>query len=244
MHLTKLLRFWMICFCGLVLFYSTHANETKHTHKEAEATIKKIGEYMIEVLSNRALTQDDKEEKFRILLRQDFDLKAIGEFTLGRYKAKFKAADNEHKQSAKAGSSPLEQFHKDFEELIVEMYASQFGNYKDQKFSVDHSTNGPDGAVFVYSTIIRTDGPPIEIVWRLFKIDSQYKVMDAIVAKVSMSMSQRREFAEIFQKCQRDKSGQIPCFLTEIRKQAEHFDKIGNANAENNSGHSIKTANK
>lgn len=231
MHLIKLLRFWMICFCGFVLFYSTHASETKHVHKEAEATIKKIGEYMIEVLSNRSLTQDDKEEKFRMLLRQDFDLKAIGKFTLGRYKSKLEKAD-------------LEQFHKDFEELIVEMYASQFGNYKDQKFSVDHSTNGPNNAVFVYSKILRTDGPPIEIVWRLFKIEGQYKVMDAIVAKVSMSMSQKREFAEIFQKCQHDKSGQIPCFLQKIREQAAHFDKIGNANAQNSSGTLIKTANK
>lgn len=199
--------------------------------QEAETTIKQIGEYMISVLSDKSLHQDQKEAKFRTMLREHFDLKAIGKFTLGRYLPRFTAAEKQFRAESGKGKSPLDRYFEDFENLIVEMYAAQFATYKDQKFSVDHSTKGPNGSVFVYSKILKDDAPPIEIAWRLFKVNGKMLVVDAIVAKVSMSMSQKREFGEFFQSCQTQKSEQIECFLKKIRAQVEHFDKLGKENA-------------
>lgn len=223
------LRRALTSFMFLMLLTPTFALES--ASQEAEAQIKKIGEYMIEVLSDKALNQDQKEAKFRKMLREHFDLKAIGKFTLGRYLPKFTAADKKFKDEVSKGKSPLERYFEDFEDLIVEMYAAQFANYKDQKFVVEHSTKGPNGAIFVYSKIVKDDMPPIEVAWRLFKVGNQWLVVDAIVAKVSMSLSQKREFAEFFQSCHAEKSEQIACFLKKIREQVEHFDAMGKSNA-------------
>jgi phospholipid transport system substrate-binding protein len=63
------------------------------------------------------------------------------------------------------------------------------------------------------SQIIRPQGPPIEVDWRLEVNDGRYKISDVIVDRVSMALSQRSEFAAIIQR----NGGQVSGLLATLR---------------------------
>jgi phospholipid transport system substrate-binding protein len=67
--------------------------------------------------------------------------------------------------------------------------------------------------VIVMSQIIRPQGPPIEVDWRLEANDGRYKISDVIVDRVSMALSQRSEFAAIIQR----NGGQVSGLLATLR---------------------------
>jgi phospholipid transport system substrate-binding protein len=50
------------------------------------------------------------------------------------------------------------------------------------------------------SQIIRPQGPPIEVDWRLVVSDGRYKISDVSIDGVSMALTQRSEFAAIIQR--------------------------------------------
>ena len=79
--------------------------------------------------------------------------------------------------SKNINNNKLNTFADILETHIVNVYSSQLGTYKGQKFNVN-STDIKKKDAFVYSTIESPDYPITNIVWRVRKRSNELKVIE------------------------------------------------------------------
>lgn len=150
-----------------------------------------------------AATAQGKAEFTRIL-NQGFDLPTIGRFVLGRY---WNSATPQQQQ----------EYMDLFERMIVETYSRRFQNYQGETLVVKGTRAVGNGNDTLVATEIRQkDGPPISVDWRVRQAGGGYKVVDVIVARVSMSVTQRDEFASVIAQ----NGGSIDGLLQAMRQRA------------------------
>lgn len=150
--------------------------------------VDQMGKKAISFLGNAEYSQDEKEAEFRRLLRNSFDMKTIGRFALGRY---WSVATPEQQK----------EYLKLFENMVVDVYAARFNEYKGQ--TLDMAGARPDGEkdTVVTSYIVAPGGSQkIQVDWRVRKRDSEYKIVDVIIEGVSMSLTQRSDYASVIQR--------------------------------------------
>jgi phospholipid transport system substrate-binding protein len=95
----------------------------------------------------------------------------------------------------------------------VRFYGQRFAQYGGETLAVNGSRTDP-ASVIVTSQIIRPQGPPIEVDWRLMISDGRYKISDISIDGVSMALTQRSEFAAIIQR----NAGRVPGLLATMRE--------------------------
>jgi phospholipid transport system substrate-binding protein len=165
------------------------------------ALISNLGSRALEVLGKNA-TQAQRVERFRELLRQDFDVPGIARFVLGRY---WNSATEEQRA----------EFGKLFEEYIALAYSTRLAEYTGETFKVTGSRPDADGAI-VSSQIIRPSGAaPVKVDWRLTGRNGVYKISDVSVDGISMAVTQRSEFASVIQ----HNGGQVQGLITMLRER-------------------------
>jgi phospholipid transport system substrate-binding protein len=145
-------------------------------------------------------TLDQKVTYFHQMLRQDFALTEISRFVLGPY---WRVANGGQRR----------EFRSLFEDYLVHYYGQQFAQSGGESLRVNGTRTDPAGVV-VTSQIVRPQGPPIEIDWRLAVSDGHYKISDVSIDGVSMALTQRSEFAGIVQR----NGGRMAGLLATIRK--------------------------
>jgi len=154
---------------------------------EPSVFIQSLGDQAIQILQNKQLGQKDREAQFSKLFTEGFDVSEIGRFVLGRY---WNVASPDQQQ----------QYQKLFATYVVAVYANRFSQYSGEKFTVAGSQPTPDGAS-VTSQIIRPNGgPPINIVWKIAKEASSFKIRDVVAENLSMTVTQRAEFASVVER--------------------------------------------
>jgi len=142
--------------------------------------------------------------QFTQILNQGFDLPTIGRFVLGRY---WNSATPQQQR----------EYMDLFERMIVETYSRRFQNYQGETLVVKGTRAVGNGNDTLVATEIRQkDGPPISVDWRVRQAGGGYKVVDVIVARVSMSVTQRDEFASVIAQ----NGGNIDGLLQAMRRQA------------------------
>ncbi len=147
--------------------------------------VTKIGNDIIKILVNKSAPMEDRKQEFRGVLKSNFDIPSIGKFVLARY-------------WRQATDSQKEEYLRLFEDAIVDNYAAQFDNYNNETLNVDSARESRDGGVIIVSKIIRHDNtPPLQVDWKVFKTQKGLRVLDIVVNGVSMSISQRSEYASV-----------------------------------------------
>ena len=165
------------------------------------AMISTLGSRALEVLGKGA-TQAQRTERFRELLREDFDVPGIARFVLGRY---WNTATEEQRA----------EYVKLFEDYIAMAYATRLAEYTGEKFKVTGSRPDADGAI-VSSQIVRPGGAaPVKVDWRLTGRSGVYKISDVAVDGISMAVTQRSEFASVIQ----HNGGQVQGLITMLRQK-------------------------
>jgi phospholipid transport system substrate-binding protein len=147
--------------------------------------IRNLGNQAIEVIRSGA-SPDQKSAYFHRALHQDFDLRSISRFVLGPY---WRGASEPERQ----------QFKGLLEAHLVRFYGQRLAEYHGESLRVIGSRTEPESAI-VSSEIIRPQGPPIRVEWRLTTRNGVYKITDVIVDGVSMALTQRSEFAGLIQR--------------------------------------------
>lgn len=97
-----------------------------------------------------------------------------------------------------ASSSQRAQFEKEFTDLLVHTYASALADYTDQTirfFPVRGNVIGKNN-ITVNSQIVRSDGPPVAVSYRLHLKGAEWKLYDMSVEGVSLLQSFQEQFRQ------------------------------------------------
>ena len=177
--------------------------------------IQALGDRAIAILADKSLNAERRNGKFRDMMHDSFDLATIGRFVIGR---NWQAATPEQQK---------EYMHL-FEELVVKTYSDRFALYTGENFHVKAVTPEGDRDFIVNSEILHPDGsPPSTVDWRLRQKEGKMGIIDVVVEGVSMSVTQRQEYASVIERS----GGNIDGLLDVMRQHLQ-----GQATARSNKG--------
>jgi phospholipid transport system substrate-binding protein len=142
-----------------------------------------------------------KQERFRQLFRQYFDVEACARAALGLY-------------WLKATALQRQEFVGLYEDYVVIAYSTAFRALGGESFKVLGSQ--PDkGRVIVTSRIEINDAAPIRLDWHLNPTNYGYKVTDLIVNGISMASAQHSDLVSVIQR----NNGRMPALLVALREK-------------------------
>jgi phospholipid transport system substrate-binding protein len=134
-------------------------------------------------LSSATLLPEERNQRFRMLLKKNFDIPRIARFATGRYWRKFAP-----EQKA--------EFIQLFEEIIITKYSKLFSAYAGFQFVVIKEQENSKYAM-VTSELRPGNEKSIVLVWQILVKNGQQKVVDIRVEGVSMAITQREEYTSI-----------------------------------------------
>ena len=159
-------------------------------------------------LASRALapmpnadTTAARQERFRQLFRQYFDVESCARFALGTY---WRTATTLQRQ----------EFVELYEDYVVVSYSTALRALRGASFEVLGSHSDREG-VIVSSRVQINGGAPIRIDWRLNPINHGYKVTDVIVNGISTASTQHSDLISFIQR----HNGQLPSLLVALREK-------------------------
>jgi phospholipid transport system substrate-binding protein len=156
-------------------------------------------------LTDESLPLPEREARFRVLFRENFDVPAVGRFVLGRY-------------WRKAKQETQDAFLSVFEEVMIQRFAPKFAGYADTSFEVSRVRSLDQLGHFVVRSRISTDqGEPIEIDWRIRERDGHFKILDVIGEGISMALTLRSEYASAI----KDSGGRVEGLIDRLRAQVQ-----------------------
>lgn len=177
-------KLWFFAF---VVFLGGRTLHADVDGPKAEVFMSNIGERVINLLTDKSITTNERADQFREILESKFNVKSIGKFVLGRY---WKQATPEER----------DKFLNLFKETTVSSYSTRFKDYTSEKFEILGSRPESDGGITVLSRLTRTNGQDIPIDWKLFEKKGELRIYDVILEGISMGITQRSEFASVIQK--------------------------------------------
>ncbi len=166
----------------------------------AQKFISSMADSAISFLGNNSYSQDQKEAEFRKLLKNSFDMKTIGRFALGRYWSTATPQQQQEYQSL-------------FEAMVVDVYAARFNEYQGQKLEVTSARAAEKDTLVTSYIVAPTGGEKFQVDWRVRNKGGSYKVVDVIIEGVSMSLTQRSDFASVIQRG----GGDVQSLLVHLR---------------------------
>jgi len=169
--------------------------------RKADEFIRQVGNEAIQALTDQALDDSQRKEKFRKILDRAFRIKLIARFTLGRY---WRHATKEQR----------EEYAALFENFVIQAYQARFKDFSGENFTVGTVLDVNAHDKLVNSKLILQDGATIPVRWRV-RNRNGFKVIDVMVEGVSMALTQRDEFAAIIQQ----RGGKVEGLLAALRKK-------------------------
>ncbi len=154
-------------------------------------------------LSDPSLDRRQSGRALLGLIRRDFDLETIARFALGRY-------------GRGATGSELGEYLALFERRLVESHFAELQDDADRGLEIVAVRDAGKRDSFVLTEMVRRQGAPWRVEWRLRRGRKGYKIVDVIVEGVSMVISQRAEVASVM----RSNGGRIESLLAALRATA------------------------
>jgi phospholipid transport system substrate-binding protein len=175
---------------------------------DGRALVQKMADQVITILANKGIDRAAKEARFRQILQQNFDVQTIGAYVMGP-------------PWRTATPAQRAEFLKLFESYIVKVYTGQLSTYSGEKISVV-GVEEDGGGVAVTSRIFDPkNNRVIEVKWRLRPSGAQLRVRDVVLENISMSLTQQREFASVYQR----RGGTIEGLLAALREKVAELDR-------------------
>ena len=139
----------------------------------------------INALTDKSISQNEKESQFGKLFDKNFDVSSISRFVLGKY---WKQASLDQKKK----------FIKAFRNYVVKTYSSRFNEYSGEKLKLVNYENEKNPKIFLVHTILeRQDAPVIKVDWRIGKKKDRFVILDIIIEGISLAITQRSEFVSV-----------------------------------------------
>ncbi len=155
-------------------------------NSEPKIFIQELVEDAIKTLSDKSLTQEEKNEVIKKIALENVDINALGLYTLGKIR---KDLDE----------NTIDRYQNLFEKYFLKSLISRLTDYSSQKFEVVDSEQKSSNYTIVKSKIAESvKSPEIKIDWRVFTKNPQKPLIrDLIVEGLSLARTQKEEFASI-----------------------------------------------
>ncbi len=150
----------------------------------AASFVSDLAKRVLAVAEDGNVPKAEMDNRYRSLLNEGFDIRNIGEFVLGRYRKKAEPED-------------VNRFMELFQDMIVTTYSRQFSDYKNAKFKAIGTRQDKVGHSIVEAQVLRDGKEPIRVDWKVKNADTNPKIIDVMVEGVSMSVTQRQEYASV-----------------------------------------------
>ena len=169
----------------LVFFFSNKSYSVSY-NSDPKIFITELVEDAIKTLSDKSISQEEKNKTIEKIARENVDIKALGMYTLGDIR---KSLEKEK----------LEKYQKLFEKYFLKSLTSRLTDYSTQKFEVIDAEQKSAKTTIVHSKITASSSQPeIKIDWRVYTKDPlKPLIRDLIVEGLSLARTQKEEFASI-----------------------------------------------
>ena len=167
----------------LILFFKSSLLAYSTNPKEF---ISELVNDAISKLSNKDLTQDEKENFIEKISLENVDIEALGLYTLGELR---KSSNDED----------ISKYQEVFEKFFLISLTSRLNDYSSGKFEILGEDKKSANYTIISSKILPADGSPeIKIDWRIYtKNPEKPLIRDLIVEGLSLARTQKEEFASI-----------------------------------------------
>ncbi len=173
----------VLCGATAMIGMSSRAAEPQSA-PDAKAFIDGLGIEVLNIIKAPNLSQNDRQQRFRELFNQQFDVPTIGRFVVGRYWNR-SSPDDQH------------QYLEIFRNYVAAIYAAQFSHYQGERFKTMGTRPVGEGESLVKSEIERDNGPPIAVEFRVKGTPGTWKIVDVTVEGVSLIITKRDEFSSV-----------------------------------------------
>src|SRR5215469_2784353 len=143
-----------------------------------------------------------RRARFRQLFHEDFDGAGIARFVLGSYWRSI--SEREQRE-----------FVKLFDDYVVYVYTARLATFGGGSFKIRGSRSDGDAVIVSGDAISPGSTAAVRIDWRLVNNNGAYKINDIIVEGISMTATQRSEFASILQR----NGGQVRSLIALMRQK-------------------------
>jgi ABC-type transporter MlaC component len=187
---------------ALVLFFSLIGDAPKSlaASDDPASFVGDLGRRALAPMPNEDTTTA-RQERFRQLFRQYFDVEACARSALGPY-------------WLKATALQRQQFVGLYEDYVVIAYSAALRSLGGESFKVLGSR--PDNQQFMVTSQIQINGAaPISVDWHLNPTNYGYKVTDLIVNGISMASAQHSDLVSVIQR----NNGHLPALLIALREK-------------------------
>ena len=206
---------------GAVLIGGTLVRSIHAASMDPVAFINALGNQLQVIMRNGSPEQTLRG--LRELLREDFDVPALGRFVLGRF---WQILTPSEKQ----------EFLELFENYVVVTYSERLIEYCNGGTSLRVTGSRPDpDAAIVISELVQGSGAgaakrdpsaqPIRVDWRLSTLNGGYKITDIIIDGLSMAVNGRSQLEGVVQR----NGGRAQAILAVMRQQTASASEIGRA---------------
>lgn len=161
------------------------AAELRTSPEQAAKFIQDLGNRVVTLLASYVEAGEDSQpEELKTIVRQAFDLDAIGRFALG---------------DAWQSATPTQQqeYQKLFMDWTIDTYARRLGAAKGVGLAVVDAKSFAETDALISARIDRPDGISFAIDLRVRGTDGQMKIVDMLMGGVSMDVTQRDEFTSV-----------------------------------------------
>lgn len=169
----------------------------------AQAFIAGLGDEVVAILTNSALSNQEKLADLKKLLDDNTDLDLVARLVLGRHWRTASEADRKEYVAL-------------FRQILTNTLAARLGDYEGQTFEIVGNSELSERDTAVQTQINRLNGaPPLSVDWRVRQSDNGYAIIDVVAEGVSLVVSQRNEVSSIV-----ERDG-MPGLIEAMRKRSE-----------------------
>ena len=182
-------QFMALVLVGLMMALPLAAQAADKT-AGAKALIDQVGREAMDTIKatkDNKLSNNAAKEKFRGLLNQSFDIPTIARFTLGRYWRVATAAEQQ-------------EFTGLVQDIIINKYADRVLNASSGTYEITSAKPINEHDYAVLMTVKPVDDSPIALAWRVRDTKAGLKIIDLAVEGVSMSITNRADFASVIER--------------------------------------------
>ena len=155
-------------------------------NSEPKIFVQELVDDAVKSLSDKSLTNEEKNEAIKKIALENVDIKALGLYTLGSIRK-----DLDEKT--------MNNYQELFQKYFLKSLTSRLTDYSSQKFEVFDSEQKSSNYTIVKSKIPESlKSPEINIDWRIYTKNPQKPLIrDLIVEGLSLARTQKEEFASI-----------------------------------------------